>query len=89
MATQHRPVVCTVRPTKATQSLVNAEPKVKWWNLKDRTSKDPFIGRVQEMLGNRRRQGTDSWENVAQDIRATTENKLGMASGKVKQAKET
>ena len=79
---KHIPVVRTVRPTKDRQSRTNAEPKIKRWKVKDKTSSEPFIGRVQGMPENRRRDGTDSWENVAQDIMATAENELRMTSGK-------
>ena len=86
VTSQHRVLVCRMTlKTKWTKPAA-FQRKIRWWKLKDRDTNKQFSDTVKERFG------TDipnDWDTVANVIRDTAKQVLGLTSGKGKLDKET
>ena len=74
VAKQHRMVVCKMALMVKKKK---AEPKIRWWKLKETSCQEAFRQGVTRILG-----GKNEWDKTAEILRKTAETVLGMTLGK-------
>ncbi|XP_065667643.1 uncharacterized protein LOC136087941 [Hydra vulgaris] len=86
VAKQHRMVICRIVFEVKKKKRVRAEPKIRWWKLKDEDCCVKFRNELRQALGG----GVlDTWNETSNTVRDVARKILGVTSGQKKIDKET
>ena len=88
VAKQHRVVICKMTVTVKKRKKVIIEPRIRWWKLKEEDCCVKFKEEVKQALNCVDTQSND-WNTMANAVRESARNVLGMTSGKRKENRET
>ena len=88
VAKQHRLVVSRMTLETKTRKMVKAEPKIKWWKLKNEECCVEFREEIREVLGGRE-ELPEEWETTARYVREAGRKVLGITARQRKEDKET
>ncbi|XP_065675781.1 uncharacterized protein LOC136091988 [Hydra vulgaris] len=86
VAKQHRMVICRMVLEVKKKKRVRAEPKIRWWKLKDEDRCVKFRDEMRQALGD----GVlDTWDETSNTVRYVARKILGVTSRQKKKDKET
>ena len=88
VARQHRLVVCRMTLEVRLRKRVRAEPRTRWWKLKEEDCCVEFREEVRQALDGGK-DGWDDWATTAEVVREIARKVLGVTSGQRKEDKET
>ena len=88
VARQHRLVVCRMILEVRLRKRVRAEPRTRWWKLKEEDCCVEFREEVRQALDGGK-DGWDDWATTAEVVREIARKVLGVTSGQRKEDKET
>ena len=88
VAKQHHMVVCKMALMVKKKKAEKVKSKIRWWQLKETSCQEAFRQEVTRTLGGK--DGlSDEWDKIAEMLRKTAENVLGLIFGKQKGDRET
>ena len=88
VARQHRLVVCRMTLEVRLRKRVRAEPRTRWWKLKEEDCCVEFREEVRQALDGGKDEW-DDWATTAEVVREIARKVLGVTSGQRKEDKET
>ena len=88
VAKQHRLLVCWMTLETRKRRITKAEPRIKWWKLKNEDCCEEFREEIRRALGGEE-ELQDDWTTTANIVRDTARKVLGVSSKQRKEDKET